>query len=133
MSTRKPRNPLVSLLMFLVLVGVGYAAYKNQDKIRNLFGEKQVIAMGPEQAEAMVDFVEDHYAGTREFEGVRGTMSWRPSSKSYRLEVLVTGESDAEARTLCEKICKALTERAGAPVAVWAYDKSDRNTAHALP
>ncbi len=133
MATRKPRNPLVSLVMFLALAGVAYAAYDNRDKIKGIFGESEVVKLGPEKCEEMVEYVEETFEGHREFEGVRGRMAWRPSSKYYRLEILVTGDSDPEAKALCEKICKRLTDRIGAPVSVWAYDGADRNTAKALP
>jgi hypothetical protein len=129
--SKRVRQPLVSLGMFLVLCGTGFVVWEHRHELTYEAGS---VTMHANVRRA----IEDEIMGTLEkdecFIGMRSNISWRPNEKRYRLdiEMLDGGTCEARARSVCMQIARIIKSRTDKEATVIAFDTAGREMGRAV-
>jgi hypothetical protein len=122
---RRVRHPAVSFGMFLIVVGMAYAAWENRDMLK---GEKGGQLLDQTERAEIQDRIYSTFEKDPCFTGLRSNISWRPTEGRYRLDIEVAdGETcERNARSLCEQVALLIRERLHVDATVVAFDAAGR-------
>jgi hypothetical protein len=121
--------PWKSFVLFLVLVGLGWAAYEFLYVQRVLGGGSVGDTLTTDQRDALRERIETQFEQDRCFQGVRGHINWRPRDDFYRIEIIVNQGCEDRARYLCREIADLVERTHQVPCSVWAFDDAGRQLA----
>lgn len=125
----RPRHPLKSVVMFLVVAGIGYTAYLNRDRLKG-GGEGPIPAA--EEIELITTAILERYEREDCFISMRTSLLWRKGEGRYRLDIEVDYGCDRSAKSLTADIARLITGKSGKPSTVFAYDETDREVARTI-
>lgn len=119
------RHPAISFALFLLLCGMGWAAYENRDVFQ---GSPAQELLGREAKDRLRESIQHTMEGEPCFLEVRGHLNWRPNEHRYLLDlVLADGElCELKADAICEQVARQIQDEASVVATVVAYDLAGR-------
>lgn len=114
------RHPAKSLILFLVVVGVGYAAWEH----RHLVAMEPTEHLSTEQRMEIREDVVVAFQKNVDFLGFRA-MSWRPGEQRYVIRIEVA-DGCTDPKGLCYKVAEFIEDQADVESTVIAVDSTDR-------
>ena len=122
-------HPFKSLVLFLIVLGAGWAGYEYLYKGGLLTGEASEL-LSQDRKEELREAILRAYDPDPCFKDMRGNMNWRPNEQRYRVEIIVMDGCEQRARDLCEEIAKYVYSQSSSRASVWAFDSGQREVAH---
>ena len=125
MARRRNRSPLASLALFLIVCGMGWAAWEHRDDLK---GQREDPILEIDMRDRLEDSILDDYEHDACFFDLRGGLGWRPNEHRFRLDILLELGSKCEerAKEICRKIAQYITAETDRPATVVAYDTAGR-------
>lgn len=128
MSSRV-NHPFKSFVLFVLVVGLGWAGYEYLYKRGLLTGEAAEL-LTQDHKEELRAAILTTYDRDPCFRDMRGNMNWRPNEQRYRVEIIVVDGCEDRAKGLCQEIAKFVKDKSGSRASVWAFDSGQREVAH---
>jgi len=130
MSSRT-NPPLKSFVLFLLVLGCGYAAY-HYVYVERIFEHRPKVYVAKDKLDEVRQAILKEYAQDDCLIEL-GNVLYRARERRYRVDITVDDGCQDHAKEMCHEISDLVEDLAGCDTEVWAYTSGGGLTARWLP